>query len=107
MSIEELKAKREEILRLAAQRGVRNVRLFGSVDIYESVERIEKYAARALSAEFRDRYPKVRWTDIIGMRKVLVHNYFGIDVEAVWSVVERDLPHLKAQVAAMLGKNST
>jgi len=36
------------------------------------------------------------------MRNILVHHYFGIDLDAVWSVVERDLPDLKRAIAAML-----
>jgi uncharacterized protein with HEPN domain len=36
------------------------------------------------------------------MRNILVHDYFGLDVEEVWSVVERDLPGLKAVLQALL-----
>ena len=99
------------------------------LDIREAIERIEKYAgrgretlahdeliqtwtvyylqvigeaARALSTDFRNQYPAVPWSQIIGMRNVLAHRYFGIDVDLVWSVVERDLPELKQQLAAIL-----
>jgi uncharacterized protein with HEPN domain len=36
------------------------------------------------------------------MRNVLVHDYFGIDLEEVWTAVERDLPDLKRKVEAIL-----
>ena len=36
------------------------------------------------------------------MRHVLVHDYFGIDVEEVWATVERDIPELKRQIKAIL-----
>lgn len=36
------------------------------------------------------------------MRNVLAHRYFGIDVDLVWSAVERDVPELKHQLAAIL-----
>jgi uncharacterized protein with HEPN domain len=36
------------------------------------------------------------------MRNLLVHHYFGIDTEAVWSVVERDLPELKLSIQIIL-----
>ena len=36
------------------------------------------------------------------MRNILVHPYFGIDKEIVWSVVERDLPDLKLEVETIL-----
>ena len=97
--------------------------------ILEAIERIERYAirgevafrrdeliqtwmiqniqvigeaARALSPELQDRHRDVPWTDIIGMRHVLVHDYFDIDLDIVWRVVERDIPHLKRQVQAIL-----
>ena len=99
------------------------------LDILESIARIEKYAAmgreaferdeliqnwmvshiqivgeacRAISAQLRDRYPEAPWRAIIGMRHVLVHRYFGLDLDAVWAVVERDLPDLKRVVMAMV-----
>jgi uncharacterized protein with HEPN domain len=98
-------------------------------DILEAIERIEKYsvrgedlfrrdkliqswmtqniqvigeAARSLSQEARDRNPQIPWSKIIGMRHVLVHGYFEIDLDIVWEVVKRDLPALKSQLQAIL-----
>jgi uncharacterized protein with HEPN domain len=59
-------------------------------------------AARALSGEFRNRHPQIPWVEIIAMRHILVHDYFGIDLDEVWAVVERDLPVLRGQVQALL-----
>ena len=59
-------------------------------------------AARTLSEDFRSQHSRVPWTLIIGMRHILVHDYFGIDLEEVWSVVERDLPALRREIEAML-----
>ena len=99
------------------------------LDILEAIERIEKYAkkgkanflhdeliqnwmvnhitmigeaCRALPDEFQAGHANVPWADIIAMRNLLVHHYFGIDVEAVWSVVERDIPELKMNIEAIL-----
>lgn len=52
-------------------------------------------AVRGLSSEFVAANPEVPWSDIIGMRNILVHHYFGIDRDAVWNVIEDDLPALK------------
>lgn len=99
------------------------------LDIREAIEQIEKYttqgrdafeqdelvqvwiihhlqiigeACRAVSQSLRDQYPAVPWTKIVGMRNILVHSYFGIDKEIVWSVVDQDLPSLKNNVATIL-----
>jgi len=55
-----------------------------------------------LSDDFQARYASVPWADIIGMRNTLVHHYFGIDEDAVWSVVERDIPELKLNIETIL-----
>ena len=52
-------------------------------------------AARLLPEEVRALAPDIPWSEIIGMRHILVHNYFGIDTQVVWDAVERDLPNLK------------
>jgi uncharacterized protein with HEPN domain len=59
-------------------------------------------AARGVSEPLRGRYPEVPWRQITAMRNVLSHRYFGIDVEALWTTVERDLPRLKGMLEAVL-----
>ena len=59
-------------------------------------------AVRALPQDVRDRASEVPWSKIVGMRHILVHDYFEIDQEAVWDVVERELPDLKQKIAALL-----
>jgi uncharacterized protein with HEPN domain len=58
--------------------------------------------ARALPDSIRARAPEVPSAKIIGMRHILVHDYFGIDTDIVWDVVERDLPGLKRQLWDLL-----
>jgi uncharacterized protein with HEPN domain len=55
-------------------------------------------AAANLSADLRDKYPEIPWADVISMRNVLVHHYFGIDLTEVWDTVTNDLPKLKQQI---------
>jgi uncharacterized protein with HEPN domain len=52
-------------------------------------------AARVIPQDLIARTPHIPWTKMIGMRNILVHDYFHIDTEIVWQVVERDLPDLK------------
>ncbi len=59
-------------------------------------------ACRGLSARIREEHPEIPWPNIIGMRHILVHDYFGIDVDVVWRAVEHDLPPLKRQLQALL-----
>jgi uncharacterized protein with HEPN domain len=59
-------------------------------------------AARALPEAIREQAPAVPWSRIIGMRHILVHDYFGIDTAIVWDVVERDLPGLRRQIEELL-----
>lgn len=61
-------------------------------------------AARALPEGTRNTISEVPWSKIIGMRHVLVHNYFGIDTDLVWNVVENELPVLKSTIEAFLSK---
>ncbi|MBX3295183.1 MAG: DUF86 domain-containing protein [Acidobacteria bacterium] len=95
------------------------------LDVLEAIERIEKYTARgrsafdddeliqtwvlhhlqiigeavrALSPETTSKAEEIEWQKIIGMRNILVHNYFSIDTDIVWAVIENDLEHLKTIV---------
>ena len=55
-------------------------------------------AASRLSSQFRTRSPAIPWKDIVGMRQKLVHDYMGVDLEAVWETAVKDIPVLKAEL---------
>jgi len=61
-------------------------------------------AARALPQDLREGDQRIPWSKIIGMRHILTHDYFEIDTEVVWKVVERDLPAVKKEVEVILQK---
>jgi uncharacterized protein with HEPN domain len=63
-------------------------------------------AVRNLPLELRRQHPTIPWRSITALRNVLIHEYFGVDIDIVWRVVERRLPALKHHVVLMLKKSS-
>ena len=65
-------------------------------------------AARGLTGQLRIDHPEVPWVDIIAMRNLLVHKYFGIDLQEIWDTAVNDLPALRKRVEVMmrLGEDS-
>lgn len=61
-------------------------------------------AANNLSPGFIAVHPEIPWRRIIGLRHALVHQYFGVDLDAVWTIAIDDLPPLEAAVAAILDR---
>jgi len=99
------------------------------LDISEAIEKIERYssidkdrfagdeliqtwmvyhlqvigeAASQLSAELRARHPGIPWRAMAAMRHALVHAYFRVDLDEVWSAVRDDLPSLKTRILELL-----
>ena len=98
-------------------------------DILQAIEKIERYAARgrqalesdellqtwivhhseiigeaarAMSEAIRKAHPEIPWRELSMLRNELIHEYFSIDVDEVWNVVEKDLPDLKRKITAVL-----
>jgi uncharacterized protein with HEPN domain len=65
------------------------------LDIEEAIAKIERYSVRGKS-EFME-------NELIQFRNLLVHEYFRVDLKLVWSIVEQQLPILKAQIARISG----
>ena len=101
------------------------------LDIQEAIERIEKYTEKGkeefqkdeliqtwiihhlqiigeavgkVTDDLRENYPEIPWKKIRGMRNILVHDYFGIDFDIVWNVIEIELPDLKRNINHMIDK---
>jgi uncharacterized protein with HEPN domain len=96
-------------------------------DIWEAVEKIERYvsgmnqdafvkdektvdsvvrnleiigeAANRLPQTFKTQFPDMEWPKIIGLRHRIVHDYFNIDVEMVWQIIQTDLPVFKSKLS--------
>ena len=108
----------------------RNVRIF-LMDIKDCIETIEEYTGGGINREkfyeekkdqdavlrrleiigeavknlplgFREKHPDIEWKKISGLRDVLIHGYFGVNLERVWVIVKDDLPDLKEKVGKIL-----
>ena len=55
-------------------------------------------STKQLNAGFKAKYPAIEWKKIAGMRDKLIHDYIGVDLWAVWGVVEKILPELEKQI---------
>jgi uncharacterized protein with HEPN domain len=59
-------------------------------------------STQRLSLSLKERHAGIPWSAITGFRNVLVHDYLGVSLERVWSIVERDLPPLRGATEEML-----
>lgn len=59
-------------------------------------------AARMLTDGFKSLHPEVEWRSIANMRNFLVHEYFRVDSDVVWSVIHQEIVELKEQVSHYL-----
>ncbi|UCE66739.1 MAG: DUF86 domain-containing protein [Candidatus Zixiibacteriota bacterium] len=52
-------------------------------------------AVRNIPSDLKSNYKDIPWNEIAGMRDILIHKYFGVDLELIWEVVVSDIPDLK------------
>ena len=55
-------------------------------------------ASNHISTETKERFSTIEWAQIVGMRNVFVHEYFGVDSSLVWEIIKNDLPDLKSKI---------
>ena len=107
----------------------RDARLFVT-DMLESIEKIERYtamltfdefetkdmvldavvrnleiigeAARHMPPALQERYTQIEWSRVVGFRNIVIHAYFAVDVEIVWTIATQRLSELKAVLRKML-----
>lgn len=98
-------------------------------DICEAIERIQEYiermsfesfsndrktidavvrnleiigeAANRLPDDFKENHPQVEWYKVLGLRHRIVHEYFGIDLQIIWQILQKDLPELQRTLSRM------
>jgi uncharacterized protein with HEPN domain len=59
-------------------------------------------AAKRVSADFRNEHPEIPWKKISGLRDVIVHDYFHVNLEKVWRIVTEELPSLIATLKSIV-----
>ena len=63
-------------------------------------------ATKKIDKSFRERHADIEWKKIAGMRDKLIHDYIGVDIWAVWNVVDKILPDFEMEIKAIIEKES-
>ncbi|MBU4584243.1 MAG: DUF86 domain-containing protein [Proteobacteria bacterium] len=58
-------------------------------------------AASHIPESIQSKYPEIPWIQMKGMRNILIHEYFGVDIDVLWQTVIDDLPRLKKQIETL------
>ena len=73
-----------------------------SVDaVVRNLEIIGEAASR-LPDEFKEKYSEIEWYKVVGLRHRIVHEYFGVDLEIIWQILQKDLPELKHKIMQIM-----
>jgi uncharacterized protein with HEPN domain len=59
-------------------------------------------ATKKLSDDLRIKHPQIPWKRVAGLRDILIHDYMGVDLSAVWEITQKNLPELKQQIQEIL-----
>jgi len=59
-------------------------------------------AVKNLPDEYKKKHPDVGWGRAMGTRNILIHHYFGVDLEIVWDTATKSLPQFKKQIKSLL-----
>jgi len=71
--------------------GIRNLEIIGE-------------AANHIPDSIQEKYSKIPWSQMKGMRNLLVHEYFGVDIDVLWRTIQEDLPRLKIQIIEIISE---
>jgi len=60
-------------------------------------------ASNRLPADFKNSHSQIGWHKVVGLRHRIVHEYFGIDLQIVWQILQKDLPSLREAISQIRG----
>ena len=97
--LEDMRTACEKILKYT-QRLTRE-QLVGDAKTFDAVMRnleVVGEACKHIPPDVRAQYPDINWRKIAGLRDVVIHEYFGVDVEIIWDIVTHEVPTLLVQL---------
>lgn len=59
-------------------------------------------AATHIPEDIREQHPDIPWHQMIGMRNILIHEYFGVDIDVLWQTIQDDLPTLLTEIKRLM-----
>jgi len=59
-------------------------------------------ASKNIPGRIREKYPDIEWKKVCGLRDILIHEYFGIDLPILWDIIKNKLPDLKRKITHVL-----
>jgi uncharacterized protein with HEPN domain len=86
-----------------------DVFLQNSMMRFATVKQIEIIgeAANYITEETKTKFSNIHWRQIIGLRHILVHEYFGIDANLIWQIIVSDIPQLKEAVKEVINSQES
>lgn len=81
--------------------GITKKQFLESVQLQDSVIRrieIMGEAVKNIPKQIKDKYADIPWKEIAGMRDILIHQYFGVDLELTWKIAKKDIRRLKNRI---------
>jgi uncharacterized protein with HEPN domain len=63
-------------------------------------------ATKKLPDDFKSKYPAVEWRKITGLRDIIAHAYFNVNMQIIWDIIENKLPEFRSQIDAIIDEDT-